>query len=94
MVLSGKQRGRNVVCVHLVLCRAKVFVSYKKNVSFPSDCPTLSYNRAKNQTNPALFSFSLWIEFLGLVRGARKTALQIELLCVSTDQVMCQQPER
>jgi len=80
--------------VHLVFCRAKVFVSYVKNVSFPSDCPTVCYNRAKNQTNPALFSFSLWIEFLGLVRGARKTALQIELLCVSTDQVMCQQPER
>lgn len=83
-----------MVYVYLVLCIAKVFVSYMKSVSFPNDCPTLSYNRAKNQTNPALFSFSLWIEFLGLVRGARKTALQIELLCVSTDQVMCQQPER
>lgn len=67
-----------MVNVHLVSCRAKVFVSYMKNVSFPSDCPAHSYNRAKNPTNPALFSFSLWIEFLGLVRSARRTALRIE----------------
>lgn len=94
MVLSGKQRARNVVYVHLVSCRSKVFVSYVKNISFPTDCPTLSYNKAKNQTNTALFPFSLWTEFLGFARGARKTALQIELLCIPTAQVMCQQPER